>query len=530
MGYYKSCNKNDILSPADTTITNKKKLADYSNQTNQNRIILAQALIKAYNENQEMLQITINECNKKFDGDINTLCYDLFKVNTKNNIVVNGKSINSNKPIFGEIINNYISSSLFINSEGKTINDISNKTNFIDNVLNKDPLLQVYNYISNKSNSKNIKGIVLLPYDYNEREINAVKVYFLDGTESTISTKEPPNDNYLVISTNERLQLNQFENYKKSKSNQQKLITNNEDGSDLNNDLNGPVPNPPITYLFATTYTYNQDRFTQRKILSVQNAHTPEDYNPPGLNFVHILQSKFDTYTDVLLYEDWTGGEPDVMVEELKYFNLSNPNDPILSAQAVREGARHLNGEYWEGCNVFQRCVKMNTQLTLLSSWTLGSEADYRFLFFYEQDALGWNDKDDNYRNEELNIVNKIINKQFITDSFLNKIKVGGIEKVIKIANIADLDTWNSRNDVIGYALIPINFKHGEKFRIFTRRSDAISASDLIRKENNIVFENYTLSTTALSGYGFSERGQWEIYTNRSYYGGPYSGFSIWLK
>ena len=66
---------------------------DYSSAVSQNRVILAQALIESLNENSQLATQIIAECNKKFDGDKDVLCKDLFEMPVSNNTSVRVKSI-----------------------------------------------------------------------------------------------------------------------------------------------------------------------------------------------------------------------------------------------------------------------------------------------------------------------------------------------------------------------------------------------------------------------------------------------------
>ncbi|MCX8480990.1 MAG: hypothetical protein ORN58_03635, partial [Sediminibacterium sp.] len=344
VGYYKSCNKTDMLSPIEITNTNnnKNEMADYSSQINQNRIILAQALIKAFNENSEMMNVTFTECNKFFDGDRNTLCVNLFKQNAIKQVNVNGKLVNSSNFNFGDVVNSYISTGSYVNSEGKSINSISNKTNFVEEVINTDPLIQVYFY--NPSPHKLFDGIVVTPVYYNEHITKEFIVVKRDGTLDKIrGDKRPENDNYFVLSTNERTS----ETYKKLLANNNKLIKINIGGRErvclsvidkgiVNKTV--LVSEPAYTYLksnpISNSFNTNQKAYTysnssDKKIMVRYDEigciidepseplppPPPPTYRSPLIpckNFLQITAATFNSWDNLYAVEGFLKGQPEV--------------------------------------------------------------------------------------------------------------------------------------------------------------------------------------------------------------------------
>ena len=473
VGYYKSCNKTDMLSPVETINQYKNEMADYSSQPDENRIILAQALMKAYNENPEMLGMTLKECNKKFDGDLDVLGYDLFKINITNNVVINGKKINSNNAIFGETINNYISSSSFKNTEGKTINGILNKTNFVDDVLDKDPLIQVYFYKGSKNNE--INGIVITPKSYSEKKVGTFNVVSLDGTITTISAKEPPTKNYLVVSTNERVRSMQNPKYsgilskQGIKSNVRPIVCYS--CNDNIETPENPPPTPQISYIFPTHKLIRPFGWANDGSGQVYRTNL----NP------QIYWSRFENMASVNNYEDWTRGEPDVFVEEIITYEKTGYSDSTL-----RLGPNGFAEDYWYsgGFLRLERFSQDNNSVVSLSNWNFNAnpitgyiEKPYRILFFYEEDEY-WSSADEEKRRQEIsNVANTITTLVCFASKYDASGVVASICVGLKVITFiwSQIANWFfSSNDPIGYSVLPVNYTVGEEYNVFTTKEAAI--------------------------------------------------------
>ena len=78
------------------------KTADYTSSISQQRITLAKSLAAAFSANQEMANVTMNECAKKFDGDRDVLCKVLFEKPAG--------LLKSTGNTFGSILNGYVAS------------------------------------------------------------------------------------------------------------------------------------------------------------------------------------------------------------------------------------------------------------------------------------------------------------------------------------------------------------------------------------------------------------------------------------
>jgi len=167
---FTSCEKNDVKIDGD--------LKSYNNE----KVEFAKAFVKTI-ENRELVKITIDECNKQFDGDRNTLCKVLFNLNIS-------ESKSSSPVLFKDIIN-----------ENYSYKFKSNR-NICDEFIENDSLQQIYYFLAN-SDTFNYKGIVILP----EIDDSTVSEYILisnDGIISNISKYNDPIDNYFVLSRNER--------------------------------------------------------------------------------------------------------------------------------------------------------------------------------------------------------------------------------------------------------------------------------------------------------------------------------------
>ncbi len=170
------------------SVSSNKK--DYSSLISQQRIMLAKNLISSISENPQVGEIITSECKKKFDGDFDVLCNDLFNKSVNQS---NSKSIK-----IGEMVN-----------ETAKLNKVKSLTNinindFANTLISNDSLLQIYYYICN-GDSTNFEGIVIVPEGVKERDGKDLLVIKKDGSESYIRSDIDPHTNYLVISKNERV-------------------------------------------------------------------------------------------------------------------------------------------------------------------------------------------------------------------------------------------------------------------------------------------------------------------------------------
>lgn len=141
------------------------------------------------NEDPTVLGAIIEKCNEKFDGDRNVLMKDLL------NSPLNKSTTNSFAQMFEE----------HLHSRTKCTN-LKDKTYL--SMLAQDSLCQIYSYFgTNASDSISIKGIVVIPEGIKQRSGVLLRVINIDGSESSIaeSPSFDPEDNYLIISKNERL-------------------------------------------------------------------------------------------------------------------------------------------------------------------------------------------------------------------------------------------------------------------------------------------------------------------------------------
>jgi len=164
---------------------------DYSSAVSQNRVILAQALIESLNENSQLATKIISECNKKFDGDKDILCKNLFEMPVSNNLSVK----------VGGILNG--------SSQIRKVKSSSTSCSNTSSIISQDSLVQIFYYTSGSdSTSNSYEGIVVIPEDAKERDGKDLLVIKKDGTTTYISSDVDPDKNYLVISRNERSNLN----------------------------------------------------------------------------------------------------------------------------------------------------------------------------------------------------------------------------------------------------------------------------------------------------------------------------------
>ncbi|MCX8481032.1 MAG: hypothetical protein ORN58_03845 [Sediminibacterium sp.] len=369
----------------------------------------------------------------------------------------------------------YISTSSFINTEGKTINSISNKTNFVDDVLDKDPLIQVYFYKGSKNNE--INGIVITPKSYSEKKVGTFNVVSLDGTITTISAKEPPSKNYLVVSTNERVRSMQNPRYSDILSKQgikSNVHTERPIVCYSCNDEPSPPPPPPpplVTYIFPTHKLIRPFGWANDGSGQVYRTNL----NP------QIYWSRFENMASVNNYEDWTRGEPDVFVEEIITLEKTGYSDSTL-----RLGPNGFAQDYWYSGGFFglERFSQDNNSVVSLSNWNFNAnpitgyiEKPYRILFFYEEDE-GWSPDDINKRIQEIsNVANTITNAV----CFSSKYDASGVVATICVGLKVITFVWSqiaslffSVNDPIGYSVLPVNYTVGEEYNVFISKEAAV--------------------------------------------------------
>lgn len=169
-------------------ITTKKDIKDYSSVLSQKRIEFAKILNNTFSSKPEIAQITISECNKKFDGDADVLCKNLIK----NKIIQNNNITTIEKVLNQQVTLSKVKSSVI-------------SSNFISDLVSQDSLLQVYFFRGNIEDSTSYKGIVVLPENYVEGDGKLLLVINKDGSTSYVRSDIDPVDNYLVISQNERM-------------------------------------------------------------------------------------------------------------------------------------------------------------------------------------------------------------------------------------------------------------------------------------------------------------------------------------
>ncbi len=189
-----SCKKEDSNNQDPDVI----KTADYSSSISQDRINLAKKLVSAFSINPKLLCIATTECAKRFDGDNDVLCKDLFSKSVE--------MIKSTGNTFGELIGisqNSSNSSLKSAADGGIDFDL----------LTKDSLTQIYFCRGRYSkDTTNIDGIVVLPQPFHEKTDKRVVLIKNDGTKTTILESENEDKNYLVVSRNERVGTKKLSN------------------------------------------------------------------------------------------------------------------------------------------------------------------------------------------------------------------------------------------------------------------------------------------------------------------------------
>lgn len=297
---------------------------DYSSIISQNRIMLAHALIESLKENSQLASKIIAECDKKFDGDRNVLCKNLFEMPISDNQNVKVCSILDNS------------------SQIQKVKSTSGNKNFANSIISQDSLVQIYYYTSSSdSTSNSYEGIVVIPDDVKERDGKDLLVVKKDGTTSYIKSDIDPDKNYLVISSNERSNIDYSPSLISSHENQKSSIT--ADGKPMS-----------------------------------------------------IVRAKFTSIAAKRTVESWWRGDPDVRLNVL--YALINP---VTNAIAESRNSSFLYPRQWIKNGLLKNDVKWNTTLVQCPFWSSNEKNYGRRLIWTEEDgtssassvSLSWTDK-----------------------------------------------------------------------------------------------------------------------------------------
>lgn len=285
-------------------------IKDYSSTISQQRIAFAKNLISLINENEEIAEKITSECLKKFDGDNNVLCKDLFDVTM--NI--------SNR-------NLKISSFIDANFKSQRVRNVEDVDNFSNLLLSRDSLLQIYFY-NVTGDSSSFKGIVVVPENVKERDRKDLLVINKDGSESYIRSDIDPQDNYLVISRNER------------------------------------TGSPELEAAYVSSNKQNVKTSSNGKSIS-------------------IVRAKFKDITAKRAVEDWWGGEPEVRVN-MVYALM----DPITNKPIEARTSSFLYPGNWLKLGVFKNDVKWNNAPINFPFWHANEQNYGRRIIWVEEDGV----------------------------------------------------------------------------------------------------------------------------------------------
>lgn len=300
-----------------------EKLPDYSSSISLQRISLAKAFIKGFSSNNDLLKTTLKQCNEKFDGDRNALLVNLKELSV-------GAHADENFTI-GEIINNLYVSETVVLKSGPI-------ENLVEKMLQNDPLLQLYFYRSSLMNdSSSIAGIVIVPENFNESKDKEVILIKNDGTKSKIRTDVDPNQNYLVLSKNERIGHND-----KSSTNKLKIAAIPDDPND---------PNDPY-------YPYDPE-------IGDTPPTTPNYTTNKSMRITNASFTSMDAKRQV---ESWILGEPEVRVNII--YAVRNQTTNSMEPRATS----FLYPQNWTYVSWF----------STYSQW-VGVSVDCPHWYFYEQ-------------------------------------------------------------------------------------------------------------------------------------------------
>jgi hypothetical protein len=210
-------------------------------------------------------------------------------------------------------------------------------------LVDNDPLAQVYFYRSpnSQSDSTSVKGVVVLPSTYQDQQETELKAYNLDGTESTLSNKVEPDDNYLVISTNER--------------------------------MDGP-----------------EDKILPSDDIFLENPEEPKStIKRKKIQFTNARFSSMEAKRSV---ESWAAGEPEVRLDFV-YVSFNSLNNTVSPNSGTFRYPENWVETKWWG-ESFSKWVDCSIELPM---WYKDTQTDERKIIFTEEDQNRVGEAESNY-------------------------------------------------------------------------------------------------------------------------------------
>jgi len=294
--FFVSCEKEDVKSienSSNISLSNKEKYDEYGQK-------LFSVVLKSL-EDKEFKSFIKEEALKQFDGD-----YDILIASSLDK-PVNGNLKSTSRTLKEYLLGKIEASNLKSSEEGTS--------NFLDSILLYCPLMQISvpelgeNSTENWDVENDNVLLTFLPSDFDEKTYTFVEAYDKSGNYYKLSLDSLPEIPVIVISNNERLEVDQENNFKSSKinyySNQYysySLIYNDEEI--IENDLNSTN--------LKSTQAIDRDTKTGKDVL-----------------YKGIFESK-DAFRQV---ESWPNGKPEFKV----IIVYSDRNGSTFTANSVEK-------------------------------------------------------------------------------------------------------------------------------------------------------------------------------------------------
>jgi hypothetical protein len=176
---------------------------NYTSQIDLQRVELGKTIASNL-KNKEFVDNLIDLCNAKLDLDKEVLVSTIIKPNSTTAFDL-------------ELSDSLIQNKQKVYSSLKT-----NKINLFNDLVKNDPLVQIHFHQGNSTET--INGVVVLSTD-EKNNSKFAKLFTSNGEETTIGKDIVPNENYFIISKNERSNKNWEKVIANEKSNQKSLIS-----------------------------------------------------------------------------------------------------------------------------------------------------------------------------------------------------------------------------------------------------------------------------------------------------------------
>ncbi|MDY3069883.1 MAG: hypothetical protein SOR57_09600 [Parabacteroides sp.] len=352
-----SCQKDESLLETESMKTRSGVVMNEVNDLNASRLQLASLLSQALSGDNQMQGLLVKDCLKAFDGDNNVLCAELFESKQR--------SVSSS---FYSLLQNKLNKNMIRNLsfDAKKIDD------YMNDLIQKDPLMHVYYYESNQSmDPNNVKFMVLSATGDDEKE----PMYIIDAM-GNITKHDPsfePEESMFVIATNERTHL---QTDRAGKDDKVYLSTRG---------LNYVVENVKIA-----------PALEENMMAERANIATTRGAGYSNRDWLHSV--RFESYKRLRDVEPASKGQPEVdmyymFLETNSIMATTDKNGHIISEYREGEGARTfyepLRGEFCKkkGDKVFR--VVFNRQLPMLVDATMLGD---KFLYYVLEKDNGKSD------------------------------------------------------------------------------------------------------------------------------------------